>query len=221
EVNWVHEDPITKSKRLTDISGNVISAIELDPWGADTNRSSNQAFQPHKYTTYERDGNGSDEAMFRRYNRWHSRFDHLDPYDGNYDFTDPQSFNRYSYTQNDPVNFVDPSGLESALVCLVDGMPWNCGAAFKLVEMGAATVKNGPGFYGDYLVVGHGFTSDCGSWSWQVVYSLADPQDTGITVDYYTKFLAKFVKCIRVVFGKDAQRAMNVASFGMPSLDTT
>ena len=26
--------------------------------------------------------------------------------------TDPQSFNRYSYVQNDPVNFVDPSGLD-------------------------------------------------------------------------------------------------------------
>lgn len=25
--------------------------------------------------------------------------------------TDPQSFNRYGYVQNDPVNFVDPSGL--------------------------------------------------------------------------------------------------------------
>ena len=39
-VNWVHEDPVTKSKRLTDVNGNVISAIELDPWGADTNRAS-------------------------------------------------------------------------------------------------------------------------------------------------------------------------------------
>jgi RHS repeat-associated protein len=67
--------------------------------------------QPHKYTTYERDANGGDEAMHRRYNRWWSRFDQPDPYDGSYDLSDPQSFNRYSYVQNDPVNFVDPSGL--------------------------------------------------------------------------------------------------------------
>jgi hypothetical protein len=50
--------------------------------------------------------------MFRRYNRWHSRFDQPDPYDGSYDFSNPQSFNRYAYVQNDPVNLVDPSGLD-------------------------------------------------------------------------------------------------------------
>jgi RHS repeat-associated protein len=110
-VYWMHEDPVTKSKRTTDVSGNIVSAIELDPWGADTNRSGYSAFQPKKFTSYERDNNGSDEAMFRRYNRKHSRFDQPDPYDGSYSPTDPQSLNRYAYTQNDPVNFVDPSGL--------------------------------------------------------------------------------------------------------------
>jgi RHS repeat-associated protein len=117
-VYWIHEDPVTKSKRTTDVNGNIISAIELDPWGADTNRSGNSAFQPKKFTSYERDSNGSDEAMFRRYNRKHSRFDQPDPYDGSYSLTDPQSLNRYAYTQNDPVNFVDPSGL--AMVCPPD-----------------------------------------------------------------------------------------------------
>ena len=112
-VFWMHEDPITKSKRMTDSGGNIISTVELDPWGADTNRSGNQAFQPKKYTSYDRDGNGTDEAMFRRYNRKNSRFDQPDPYEGSYDFSDPQSLNRYAYTQNDPVNSVDPSGLNA------------------------------------------------------------------------------------------------------------
>ena len=93
----------------------------MDPWGADTNRSNNAAFQPKKFTSYERDANGSDEAMFRRSNRWHSRFDQPDPYDGSYDFGNPQSFNRYAYTQGDPVNFVDPSGLDTCHVDLATG----------------------------------------------------------------------------------------------------
>jgi RHS repeat-associated protein len=111
-VYWMHQDPVAKSKRVTDASGNVVSTIELDPWGGETNRSSNEAFQPRKFTTYERDSIGSDDAMHRRYNRWWARFEQPDPYDGSYDLTDPQSFNRYSYVQNDPVNFVDPLGLD-------------------------------------------------------------------------------------------------------------
>ena len=112
-VYWVHQDPLVKSKRVTNSSGTVVSTVELDPWGGNTNRNSNDAFQPHKFTNYERDGNASDEAMFRRYNRWWSRFDQPDPYAGSYDMADPQSFNRYGYVQNDPVNFIDPSGLVS------------------------------------------------------------------------------------------------------------
>jgi RHS repeat-associated protein len=64
-----------------------------------------------RFTTYERDKDGSDEAMHRRYTSRRNRFDQPDPSDGSYDLSDPQSFNRYSYVQNDPVNFIDPTGL--------------------------------------------------------------------------------------------------------------
>src|SRR5712691_10311458 len=52
------------------------------------------------------------EAMMRRYQSYWNRFSQPDPYDGSYNLANPQSFNRYSYTQNDPVNFVDPTGLQ-------------------------------------------------------------------------------------------------------------
>jgi len=116
-VYWMHQDPVTKSKRVTNSAGAIVSTIEIDPWGADTARSNNVAFQPKKFTSYDRDGNGSDEAMFRRYNRWQSRFDQPDPHEGSYNTTNPQSFNRYAYVQGDPVNLVDPSGLAIAWVC--------------------------------------------------------------------------------------------------------
>ncbi len=130
-VYWMHQDPVAKSKRITNSSGTVVSTIELDPWGGETNRSSNEAFQPRKFTTYERDSISSDDAMHRRYNRWWSRFEQPDPYDGSYNLADPQSFNRYSYVQNDPVNFRDPSGL----------MP--CGVEFSFSDCGG-----GGGFWG-------------------------------------------------------------------------
>ena len=111
-VYWVHQDPLVKSKRITDSSGNVVSTLELDPWGGNTSRNNNDAFQTHRFTNYERDLNAADDAMFRRYNRWWSRFDQPDPYGGSYDLSNPQSFNRYAYTNNDPVNFIDPLGLD-------------------------------------------------------------------------------------------------------------
>ena len=98
-VFWMYEDPITKSKRVCDANGNTVSGIETDPFGADTSRSFSQAFQPKKFTSYDRDANGSDEAIYRRYNRWRARFDQPDPYDGSYDLTDPQSFNRYAHVE--------------------------------------------------------------------------------------------------------------------------
>jgi hypothetical protein len=92
-VSWVHQDPVTKSQRATDGAGNLVSAgtIDLDPWGGETNRSANSAFQPHKYTTYERDANGGDDAMMRRYQSNWTRFSQPDPYDGSYSLTNPQS----------------------------------------------------------------------------------------------------------------------------------
>jgi len=111
QVSWVHQDPVTKSQRITNGSGTITSTIDLDPWGGETASSNNQAFQPHRFTTYERDGNAGDEAMMRRYaGKWH-RFVQPDPTDGSYDLSNPQSFNRYAYVQNDPTNLVDPTGL--------------------------------------------------------------------------------------------------------------
>jgi RHS repeat-associated protein len=114
-VFWMHEDPVTKSKRVTDSGGNIVSTIDLDPWGGETNRSGNQAFQPQRYTSHTRDSNGGDDAMFRRYQSNWTRFAQPDPYERSYDLGDPQSFNRYAYVQNDPVNFVDPLGLMRAI----------------------------------------------------------------------------------------------------------
>jgi RHS repeat-associated protein len=115
-VYWSHEDSVTKSKRITDVSGNVVSTIELDPWGANTNRSTNSAFMPQSFTSYIRDANGGQDAMARRYSAG-SSFAQPDPYEGSYDFANPQSLNRYRYTTNDPVNFRDPTGMMMSIGC--------------------------------------------------------------------------------------------------------
>jgi RHS repeat-associated protein len=113
-VLWTHQEPFAKSQRITDSTGAIVAGVELEPFGLETNRSFDNAGanQRRQFTTYDRDANNSDEAMFRRYNRWNDRFDQPDPSDGSASLGDPQSLNRYAYTQGDPVNFVDPTGLE-------------------------------------------------------------------------------------------------------------
>jgi RHS repeat-associated protein len=112
-VLWTHQEPYSKAQRITDSTGAFVSGVEVEPFGLETNRSFdwNAVNQKRKFTTYDRDSNGGDEAMFRRYAPKQNRFAQPDPYDGSYNRYNPQSLNRYAYTQGDPVNFVDPLGL--------------------------------------------------------------------------------------------------------------
>jgi RHS repeat-associated protein len=64
-----------------------------------------------KYTTYEREPTGVDYAKARYYRPDHKRFTSPDRYRGSCRRGDPQSWNRYAYVGNDPVNRTDPSGL--------------------------------------------------------------------------------------------------------------
>lgn len=156
QVRWVHSDPVTKAKRMTDTSGTVVMGAEFDPFGGQVNNSNwdlNSWMQPHKYTTYERDSNQSDDAMYRRYNRWWSRFDQPDSSGESYNLSAPQSLNRYAYTQNDPVNFVDPSGLLLAetggMTCYIDGIQSSCGDAFHLFSIGAGDILPAGSYFHD------------------------------------------------------------------------
>jgi RHS repeat-associated protein len=76
-----------------------------------------------KYATYTRDSlTGLDYAMNRYYSSQWGRFLSPDPYSGSAGLGDPGSWNRYAYTRNDPVNRLDPGGLQDCQgPCLI----WN------------------------------------------------------------------------------------------------
>jgi hypothetical protein len=62
-ITWVHQDPMSKGQRFTDTAGSLTgTVVEVDPWGGNTARSVNSAFQPHLYSSYERDSDGGDDA---------------------------------------------------------------------------------------------------------------------------------------------------------------
>jgi RHS repeat-associated protein len=65
-----------------------------------------------KFATYYRDGTTAlDYAQQRYYASTLGRFTSPDPYQASGGPEDPQSWNRYAYVQNDPVNYSDPDGL--------------------------------------------------------------------------------------------------------------
>lgn len=53
----------------------------------------------------------SQHAQFRQYSSTLGRWMSPDPYDGSYDFTNPQSLNRFTYALNSPLSAIDRLGL--------------------------------------------------------------------------------------------------------------
>ncbi|HEX8137836.1 MAG TPA: RHS repeat-associated core domain-containing protein [Pyrinomonadaceae bacterium] len=146
QTRFLHQDPVTKSQRATDSSGTVVSVIDLDPFGGETSRSqnvsSNMPVISSLFTSYERDANGGDDAQARRFEGQWTRFSQPDPSQRSYRLRDPQSFNRYSYSRNDPVNRRDPSGLD-------DIYPISCPNCYVIVpfpnENGVGSTISGLG----------------------------------------------------------------------------
>lgn len=96
------------SPRLyTDVNGNDVGEQGTYPFGESwykNNTTSNWVF-----TSYERDQeSGNDYALARSYANGQGRFLAPDPLEGV--VGDPQSWNRYAYVENDPINLSDPSG---------------------------------------------------------------------------------------------------------------
>ena len=74
-----------------------------------------------KYAGMERDDStGMGHTRWREFDNMSARWRAPDPYGGSMALADPQSFNRYSYVNNDPINQVDPLGLKQ---CGGNGTP--------------------------------------------------------------------------------------------------
>ena len=67
-----------------------------------------------KFGTYWRDATGLDYVVNRYYSSQMGRFLSADPYVASGGLANPGSWNRYAYTQGDPINTNDPVGLQAA-----------------------------------------------------------------------------------------------------------
>ena len=123
------------SARLTlDADGNVLGRQAHMPFGEDFAASGTQ--DKRHFTSYERDeGAGLDYAMNRMYSSGVGRFMQADPYRASGYIADPQSWNRYRYSRNDPVNLIDPFGLQE------DPPKMNCNNCTVNVNAGGGTIS--------------------------------------------------------------------------------
>ena len=115
---------IWSTRLVLDSSGNVLGRQAHLPFGDEFAESGTQ--EKHHFTSYETESEtGTDYALNRQYSQSVGRFQSADPYQASGYLVDPQSWNRYSYVENDPLHNIDPLGLLIA----VPGPPDSCSGA--------------------------------------------------------------------------------------------
>jgi RHS repeat-associated protein len=104
-TTYFHSDHLSW-RVSTNTSGQVVGQQGTFPFGESWYSSSANEFV---FTSYQRDvESGLDYAMARYYDSTVGRFCSADPLGGQ--VGDPQTWNRYAYGRNDPINLTDPSG---------------------------------------------------------------------------------------------------------------
>lgn len=163
----------TGSRRVqTDYEGVVEQTCTNLPYGDGQTCSATPSEE--LYAGLERDSAaGLDNAVYRSYVSAYGRWLTPDPYDGSYDWSDPQSqnsgsydwthpqsLNRYAYVGNSPLNRIDPSGKSWF-------SSWLSSLTNPLTDlMDLATIATG-GLVGTFEVVGEGILTQ----------SVKDPYD--------------------------------------------
>ncbi|NJL30028.1 MAG: hypothetical protein HC897_20105, partial [Thermoanaerobaculia bacterium] len=117
-VYHLHTDHLGTPRQITNASGVQVALHSYYPFGQEATDPAQTAFTK-KFTGHERDSNGTGTAgdldyMHARYcSPTLGRFLSFDPIGGNP--RAPQSWNRYAYALNSPMNYTDPEGLFAQL----------------------------------------------------------------------------------------------------------
>jgi RHS repeat-associated protein len=123
EVNWLVSDHLGTPRIIADRSGSLQGIRRHDylPFGEEVGagvggRTTGQGYVGdnvrQKFTNYERDTEtGMDYAQARYYSSVQGRFTSFDPLLASGRPGNPKTWNRYAYALDNPLRFVDPSGL--------------------------------------------------------------------------------------------------------------
>ena len=121
-TGWATPAPRCAVRAITDEVGAVVIRHDYAPFGEDTQPLTGD---PMRFAGKELDPETGMNYFAARYYRsaW-GRFTSVDPVSGWP--SDPQSWNRYAYARNNPLKYVDPSGLAYMICGAGDGGP-SCG----------------------------------------------------------------------------------------------
>ena len=126
-------DHLGSPRVITNSSGSVVSRHDYMPFGEELGasvggRTTGMGFSGSgdnnrkKFTGYERDTEtGLDFAQARFYGSTQGRFTSPDPFSASAIIADPQTFNRYAYCRNNPVNSTDPTGMVAGAMAMPSG----------------------------------------------------------------------------------------------------
>ena len=202
-TRYLTEDSLGSVRMTTDAAGIPRDRHDYQPYGlemgvySESQRSgvigypgSGDNDTNHLFTAKERDAEtGLDYFGARYMSSAQGRFTSPDPKQFPHDITDPQSWNKYSYTRNDPLIFVDPDGKDFGLPSwseIKEQFNRNVGALFQPVSSPEAVTNpqvsgssTGPGM--DEHETALRFTQDLGKNLDKVsdVYNALDPTGVG------------------------------------------
>ena len=119
-AHFEHQDWLGTERIRTTYNGGVEGTFTSLPFGDGQTTTSGTDLDANHYALLDYDSETeTDHAQVRQFSSAQGHWMSPDPYSGSYDFSNPQSFNRYAYVQNGPLGYLDPFGLEH--VQLADG----------------------------------------------------------------------------------------------------
>jgi len=138
KVAYLTNDHLGSPRINTEINGNVAARHDYHPFGEEIASSKRvtgvgYAGDPvrKQFTGYERDGETDlDYAKARYYAQVHGRFTTTDPLQASAKPASPQTWNRFVYVMNNPLNYSDPDGQCSVPTGLQKGQVGICVEAF-------------------------------------------------------------------------------------------
>ena len=130
KMYYFHQDHLGGTAVITDDNGDLVKDYDYDPYGKTLHEESAADFEPTQGFTGKEEDKETDLQYFgaRYYNSELGRFTQLDPLylaigtgqvkqitgkDQQEVLQNPQCLNSYSYTRNNPVNYIDPDGQDA------------------------------------------------------------------------------------------------------------